>query len=134
MHHLGMSRVPRIWFRERLTGIVLALFLALCTAMTGFAHRAPTGGEAAVTGAMLAGLDISQICGDGPEDGSGALPGGDHCPLCHLTGAPPPPVLAGRPGDAGLALPLEIADAGESRALRHLRDPARQLRAPPPQA
>lgn len=111
--------------RIRRFGVALTLFIALCTAMLGFAHRAPSAQGAQLEAYALAGYDLSDICGD-----IGAT-GGDHCPACHLVGGavPPDPVRLVR--DAELRFVAEVVAPRESRAADRVRDPGLGLRAPP---
>lgn len=111
--------------RIRRFGVALTLFIALCTAMLGFAHRAPSVQAAELEAYAVAGYDVSDICGD-LETG-----GGDHCPACHLVGGAilPDPVSLLR--DADLRLVAEVVAPRESRAAHRVRDPGLGLRAPP---
>lgn len=95
----------------RLGALALVVLLALALGATGFAHRAPSGSEAARDAYRLAGGVLHQICGDQDSDGKAAR---EACPLCHLAQAAPLPNPPAGLSPAALALPLALG-AGPGR-------------------
>lgn len=111
----------------RLFGIALTLILAVATAALGFAHRPPSADDEAFAAYVLAGGDLADLCGD--TDGDGLS---DHdCPACHLTASTLAPDPIETPRSAELRFVAQVVAPRESRAVRHVLDPARGLRAPP---
>ena len=108
--------------------LAVMVLLTLAFVATGFAHRMPSADDLAQQSYVLAGGDLSGLCGDADGDG---LPDHIDCPACHLTGNAPPPAAPPALQDAAPRLLATVTAPRESHALRMVRDPARGLRAPP---
>lgn len=118
--------VRRILLPWLATAMLAALTLALVA--TGFAHRMPMASDAAVQAYVVAGGDLADLCGDAEGGDVGLHP---DCPACHIAGAMLLPGVAPSLRAADLAFVAEVVAPRESRALRHVDDPARSPRAPP---
>lgn len=117
-----MSQLHRL----RIFGIVLTAIVAIALVALGFGHRLPTASDAAVDAFMLAGGDLSDLCGDGTQ-------GSAHrdCPACHITSASLLPDPAETVRDAELRLLVEVIAPRQSRIVHAVRDPVRGMGAPP---
>jgi hypothetical protein len=123
-YHIGLMRISLSSLRR------LALLVAVTVALvaTGYAHRMPSGNDVLFEAYVLAGGDLSDLCGDSGGDG---MPDHGDCPACHIVGCALP-VRTDLPlHDADLVFVAKIVAPRESRALRVVLDPARGLRAPP---
>ncbi|MCB6178979.1 hypothetical protein LHP98_12680 [Rhodobacter sp. Har01] len=108
--------------------LLMLVALTVALAATGFAHRMPTPDQAALDAFLLAGGELSDLCGDADGDG---LPDHPGCQACQIAGAAdlPAPLTSARKAD--LVFVAEVVAPRESRAVRAVLDPARGLRAPP---
>ena len=115
---------------SRLKALAVVVLFAGALLATGFAHRVPFAGQAALQAYMLAGGQAADLCADraGKTPDLHAHQG---CPVCHLVGGAVPPGGAPSLRDANLTFVAAMVAPAESRALRAVRDPVRSLRAPP---
>lgn len=133
----GLGRRHRVCYqtgmkpgiRSGLVGATLALLIAVALAIAGWAHRGPApsdrNAQPELAAFLATGGSVEDLCGLGTGNG----PHRDHCPVCTLPGALPPPVSVkvaqplARTGDPGV-----IAAALLPRAACH---PGWNGRAPP---
>lgn len=116
----------RILHGIRGAGLIALLTVALVA--TAFAHRIPNSSDIAIDAYVLAGGDISDICGDPGSDGKATH---RDCPACHIIG---PAMLPDAPQSIIRVDYIYVATViapRESRAVRSVLDPARGMRAPP---
>lgn len=114
--------------RSKLYGACLTIALMVALGAIGLAHRVVTPDSAARYAFVLAGGDLSGLCGDAHEDGRADR--GD-CPACHIVKAFDLPVqLPALADDAPHLLAIAIV-APDSRVAWRVRDPAHGMRAPP---
>lgn len=108
----------------------LFLLVALTVALvaTGFGHRLAIADSAELQAYLGAGGELSQLCADADADGR---PGHGDCPACHIAADADLPPKASGLRDADLVFVATVVAPRESRAVRHVLDPARGLRAPP---
>lgn len=74
--------MERTLLGSRRVGLVALLTVALVT--TAFAHRFPSASDLVIEAYVLAGGDISDICGDLGPDGKATH---QDCPACHIVGS-----------------------------------------------
>lgn len=118
----------RRWVRALVCRVVVVALIAVALVAVGFGHRMPTASETALESYILAGGDISALCGGAGDDQGLA---GSDCPACHLAAAtilPDPPVSIVK---ADLIFVAKVVAPRESRARRVVLDPAHGMRAPP---
>ena len=115
---------------SRLKGLTVVVLFACALLATGFAHRVPVAGQAAVLAYVLAGGSAADLCAD-PAGKTPDLHAHQECPVCHLVGGAVLPGGAPSLRDAELTFVAAMVAPSESRALRTVRDPVRSLRAPP---
>lgn len=110
--------------------ITMAMIAVLTVALvaTGIAHRVPSTLDAAMEAYATAGGDLADLCGDAGDSDAGLHP---DCPACHIAGAMLLPEPSPSAQAANLLFVAEVVAPRESRALRHVDDPARAPRAPP---
>ena len=111
---------------SRLKALAVVVLFAGALLATGFAHRVPFAGQAA----MLAGVQAADLCADRAGKARD-LHAHQDCPACHLVGGAVPPGGAPSLRDGNLTFVAAMVAPAESRALRAVRDPVRSLRAPP---
>jgi hypothetical protein len=111
----------------RSLGFVVTTILALALIAVGFGHRMPSAEDARVEAFVLAGGDLSDICGDIGDGSVAHRP----CPACQIVSAIALPENAGPVRPAELRLLAEVAAEEDPAAITFRRDPARGLRAPP---
>ena len=107
-------------------GALMVLVMAVGLGLAGARHHVGDPGlEAAKVAYVLAGGDLSDICGD--------LGGGDHpdCPLCHLVATADLRDPAALLRDADLRLLASVVLPGLSYAARPPLDPASPPQGPP---
>ncbi|WP_035026157.1 hypothetical protein [Gemmobacter nectariphilus] len=109
-------------------GVGLIALLAFALVATGFAHRVPSASDIAVEAYVLAGGDISDICGDMGSDGKTTH---RDCPACHIVGSTMLPDAPQSLADVNYVFVATVIAPRESRAIRTVLDPARGMRAPP---
>ncbi|MFV0333928.1 MAG: hypothetical protein ACK5JR_07655 [Tropicimonas sp.] len=114
--------------RGHIQGTGLIALLALALVATAFAHRLPNATGLGIEAYVLAGGDISAICGGGGNDGEA---GSRMCPACHVIGSAMLPDTPESLVEANHTFVATVVAPRESRAIRAVRDPARGMRAPP---
>lgn len=118
-------------FKRILHGIHGAGLIALLTVAlvaTAFVHHLPSASDVAVEAYVLAGGDISDICGDTGTDGKAVH---RDCPACHIVGSVTLPDATSGVVDVNYVFVATVIAPRESRAIRTVLDPARGMRAPP---
>ena len=109
-------------------GAGLIALLAIALVATAFMHRFPTAADLAVEAYVLAGGDMSDICGETGTDGTVTH---RDCPACQIVGAALLPDAPHNIIRVNFAYVATVIAPRESRAIRMVRDPALGLRAPP---
>lgn len=109
-------------------GVGLIALLTVALVATAFAHRLPSASDIAIEAYGIAGVDISDICGDGGADGKAAHP---DCPACHIVGSVMMPDALQNIVQVNYAFVATVIAPRESRSTRSVLDPARGMRAPP---
>lgn len=106
----------------------LVVVVTLALVATGFAHRMPNAEDAAVQAFVAAGGALADLCGDADGKGNALHP---DCPACHIASSFLPSPGTPNISDADLIFVASVVAPRESRALRHLPDPARSSQSPP---
>lgn len=109
-------------------GVGLIALLTVALVATGFAHRIPNASDIAIEAYVLAGGDISDICGDLGSDGKTTH---RDCPACHIVGSAMLPDAPQSVADVNYVYVATVVAPQESRAIRTVLDPARGMRARP---
>lgn len=112
----------------RVKGMVLLAVLTLALVATGFAHRLPSQQDSAVQAYLAAGGTLADLCAD--TNGNGDI-GHPDCIACQIASTlmPSSGTLTLRAAD--LVFVAAVVAPRESRALRHVPDPARSSQSPP---
>lgn len=112
----------------RVKKMVLLAILSVALVATGFAHRLPNLQDLSAQAYVTAGGTLSDLCGDMTGKGDALRP---DCPACHIASnlmpAPGMPTVTA----ADLVFVAAVVAPRESRALRHVPDPARSSQSPP---
>lgn len=113
----------------RVRGMVLLAILALALVATGFSHRLPSQQDMAVQAYLAAGGTMADLCADTTGD-NGDI-GHPDCIACRIASTLMP--SAGTPTlrAADLVFVAAVVAPRESRAQRHVPDPARSSQSPP---
>ena len=121
-----MTMFKRILHGIRGVGLVALLTVALVA--TAFAHRMPSASDVAIEAYILAGGDLSDICGDMGSDGNATH---RDCPACHIAASAMVPDAPQSIAEVEYVHVATVVAPQQSRAIRTVRDPARGMRAPP---
>lgn len=120
----------RILHGIRGAGLIALLTVALVA--TAFAHRIPSASDMAsdmaIEAYVVAGGDISDICGDPGSDGKATH---RDCPACQIVGSAMLPDAPQTIIHVDYIHVATVVAPRESRAVRSVLDPARGMRAPP---
>lgn len=116
----------RIIHGIRGVGLIALLTVALVAA--AFSHRLPRASDIAIESYVLAGGDISDICGDMGPDGKVSH---QDCPACRIVGSAILPDAPLSIAEVNFVFVATVVAPRESRAIRTVLDPARGTRAPP---
>lgn len=109
-------------------GVGLIALLTVALVATAFAHRIPNPSDIAIEAYVLAGGDISDICGDLRSDGKATH---RDCPACHIFGSAMLPDAQQNIIHVDYVYVATVIAPRENRAVRSVLDPARGMRAPP---
>lgn len=118
----------RTTLRHRLSGFCLTLILMVALGLVGLAHRVPGPGAVARDAFLLAGGDLSTLCGSTHDDGQAARM---DCPACQLVKAFDLPRLTSLHREAGLRRQAAAIAPRAEPVVWRAPDPAHRLRAPP---
>lgn len=108
-------------------GLVL-LLLVIALVAVGFAHRAPSQTENAVTSLLLAGGSLADLCGDGDPGGA---PHHGECLACQITAGADLPPASGTPVALFLAKLANVPVPRLHLVVPASTDPAHRPQGPP---
>ncbi len=112
----------------RAKGLALVALLTVALVATAFAHRLPSPQDQALQAYVASGGLMADLCTEPGEEGS--HPSSD-CPACQIASNLLPPMTAPALRKADLVFVATVVAPRESRALRHLPDPAHSSQSPP---